>query len=52
MFKEYGVAFCIWDHLGRPQPDEDELYIRFAYSGFDVDNIQIGLKRINEYFES
>ncbi|MHC4575573.1 MAG: pyridoxal phosphate-dependent aminotransferase [Planctomycetota bacterium] len=49
---ETGVSFCTRLHFGRPLPGESELYIRFAYSGIDVDDIQEGLTRFKEWLES
>ncbi len=43
---ETGVSFCTRRHFGRPQPDEVEQYIRFAYSGISVDDIVEGLDRL------
>ncbi len=42
---ETGVSFCTRRHFGRPLPGEAKLYIRFAYSGIDVDDIEEGLTR-------
>ncbi|MEA2058123.1 MAG: aminotransferase class I/II-fold pyridoxal phosphate-dependent enzyme [Actinomycetota bacterium] len=47
-----GVSFCNRLHFGRPAPDETGRYIRFAYSGIDVDDIQDGLIRFKEWCES
>ncbi len=47
-----GVSFCNRLHFGRPGPDETGRYIRFAYSGIDVDDIQEGLSRFKEWCES
>jgi aspartate/methionine/tyrosine aminotransferase len=49
---ETGVSFCTRLHFGRPLPGESQLYIRFAYSGIDVDDIQEGLTSFREWFES
>ncbi|MHC4193563.1 MAG: pyridoxal phosphate-dependent aminotransferase [Planctomycetota bacterium] len=47
-----GVSFCTRLHFGRPLPGESKLYIRFAYSGIDVDYIQEGLTKFKEWLES
>jgi aspartate/methionine/tyrosine aminotransferase len=47
-----GVSFCNRLHFGRPAPNETGRYIRFAYSGIDVENIQDGLIRFKEWCES
>ena len=46
-----GVSFCTRRHFGRQQPDEVEQYVRFAYSGIDVDDISEGLSRLAEWIE-
>lgn len=47
-----GVSFCSRSHFGRPLPGEDRVYIRFAYSGIDVAQIQEGLAKLKAYWES
>jgi len=37
---ETGVSFCTRKHFGSPVPGESEYYIRFAYSGIDLDQIE------------
>jgi aspartate/methionine/tyrosine aminotransferase len=49
---ETGVSFCTRLHFGRPLPGESQLYIRFAYSGIDVGDIEEGLTRFKEWLES
>jgi aspartate/methionine/tyrosine aminotransferase len=41
-----GVSFCTRHHFGSAQPDETQHYIRFAYSGIDVDDITEGIGRL------
>jgi aspartate/methionine/tyrosine aminotransferase len=50
--QETGVSFCTRLHFGRPLPSESQLYIRFAYSGIDVDDIEEGLAKFKEWLES
>lgn len=38
-----GVSFCTRHHFGSAQPDESEHYIRLAYSGISVEEIEEGL---------
>ena len=45
------VSFCTRDHFGRAQNDEDDYYIRLAYSGISTDNIAEGLVNLKNYFE-
>ncbi|HUT30462.1 MAG TPA: aminotransferase class I/II-fold pyridoxal phosphate-dependent enzyme [Sedimentisphaerales bacterium] len=49
--EETGVSFCTRLHFGRALPGESELYIRFAYSGIDVGDIEEGLTRFKEWLE-
>lgn len=48
---ETGVSFCSREHFGRPLDGEDKVFIRFAYSGIDVDKIQEGLAKLKTYWE-
>lgn len=47
-----GVSFCTRAHFGRPLPGEKEYYIRVAYSGIGVPEIQEGLGKLKRYLES
>jgi aspartate/methionine/tyrosine aminotransferase len=47
-----GVSFCTRLHFGRALPDETNKYVRFAYSGINVDQIEEGLLRLKKYLES
>jgi len=47
-----GVSFCTRLHFGREIPNEANRYIRFAYSGIDVSEIQEGLGRFKDWCES
>ena len=49
--KNDNVSFCTRDHFGRPQQDEVDYYIRFAYSGISAEDIEEGLKKLKTYFE-
>ena len=44
-----GVSFCTRRHFGRPLPEETNQYIRFAYSGIDVDQITEGMSKLTEF---
>ncbi len=46
-----GVSFCTRLHFGRPSGEEQNLYIRLAYAGIDVDQIEEGLLTFKEYIE-
>ena len=47
-----GVSFCTRKHFGRPQPGETEHYVRFAYSGIEVDDIHQGVTALKQWIES
>ena len=49
--KETSVSFCTRKHFGRPLQNENNHYIRFAYSGIDVKEINEGMARLKTYFE-
>jgi aspartate/methionine/tyrosine aminotransferase len=50
--EQSNVSFCTRKHFGRQLPGEKEHYIRLAYSGVDVDDIEEGLAALKGYFES
>lgn len=47
-----GVSFCTRDHFGRPQEGESDFYVRFAYSGINVEDIHEGMVKLKAYFEN
>ncbi len=46
---ETGVSFCTRRHFGRPLLGETEQYVRFAYSGIDLGDIEEGLDRLAKF---
>lgn len=46
------VSFCTRKHFGRPVAGKENNYIRFAFSGIDVPEIEAGMQRLKSYFES
>ena len=46
------VSFCTREHFGRAQADETDYYIRLAYSGISVEDINEGLIKLKYFFES
>ncbi len=46
-----GVSFCTRNHFGRSLPNEKEFFIRFAYSGINVDDIHEGIGKLKQWFE-
>jgi len=51
VLKETGVSFCTRNHFGTPIPSEKELYIRFAYSGIDLAQIEEGCNILKKFVE-
>ncbi len=49
--KQACVSFCTRKHFGRPQPGEQESYIRLAYSGISVDDIHAGLGQLKRWID-
>jgi len=49
---ETDVSFCTRLHFGHQLPEEREYYLRFAYSGIDLDQIEEGLARFKQFIES
>jgi len=47
-----GVSFCTRRHFGRPQPGEEQQYIRLAYSGISADDIAEGLGLLRQWVAS
>ena len=45
------VSFCTREHFGRAQNDEVDYYIRLAYSGISIEDIEEGLIALKNYFE-
>ena len=41
-----GVSFCTRLHFGRQLPGETQKYVRCAYSGIDLDQIEEGIGRL------
>ncbi len=50
--KATGVSFCTRQHFGRAVPGETERYIRFAYSGIDLEQIEEGIGKLKQFLES
>ncbi len=49
VMRETGVSFCTRLHFGRAQKGESQRYIRLAYSGIDVDEIEEGLSKFKQW---
>ena len=50
--EQAGVSFCLREHFGRPQADEKDHFIRFAYSGISEEDIGEGMEKLKICFES
>ena len=48
---ETGVSFCTRLHFGRPLEGEVSKYIRMAYSGIDLPEIEEGLEKLKAFIE-
>lgn len=47
-----GVSFCTRQHFGSDLPGEVNRYIRFAYSGIELGEMEKGLAKLKKYLES
>ncbi len=52
VLEKTGVSFCTRTHFGRELPGEKERYVRLAYSGIDVGQIEIALRLLSDYAKS
>jgi len=52
VLQKTGVSFCTREHFGKSLPGEEEKYIRFAYSGINIDMIREGCRKLREFFEA
>jgi len=50
--RQTGVSFCSRSHFGKPLPGEDRVFIRFAYSGINVDKIREAMGKLKAFWES
>ena len=49
---ETSVSFCTRKHFGRLLEGETNHYLRFAYSGIDIDDINEGMAKLKNYFKA
>ncbi|MGK0442873.1 MAG: aspartate/methionine/tyrosine aminotransferase [Pseudohongiellaceae bacterium] len=49
--QQTNVSFCTRKHFGRPVAGEKNDYIRFAYSGLEVADINEGMEKLKVFFE-
>jgi aspartate/methionine/tyrosine aminotransferase len=48
---ETGVSMCTRLHFGPELPGETQRYLRFAYSGLEVERIEEGLAALRAFLE-
>jgi len=51
VLKNTGVSMCSRTHFGHEAPGERGRYLRFAYSGIEVEQIEEGLDRLKAFLE-
>eukprot|EP00211_Chloroparvula_japonica_P003856 CAMPEP_0119133412 /NCGR_PEP_ID=MMETSP1310-20130426/13355_1 /TAXON_ID=464262 /ORGANISM="Genus nov. species nov., Strain RCC2339" /LENGTH=790 /DNA_ID=CAMNT_0007124099 /DNA_START=56 /DNA_END=2428 /DNA_ORIENTATION=- len=49
ILRETHVAFCTRAHFGQALPDEDRRYVRLAFSGIDIPDIEEGMAALGGY---
>jgi len=52
VLNETGVSFCGRHHFGRPLNDEDDYYIRLAFSGIDIEDLEEGMHLFKEWINN
>ena len=51
VLNETGVSFCGRHHFGRPLNNENDYYIRLAFSGIDIDDLEEGMHLFKEWIK-
>jgi aspartate/methionine/tyrosine aminotransferase len=51
LLMETGVSVCTRLHFGSEMPGETQRYLRMAYSGIDLDQIEEGLGKMKAWVE-
>lgn len=51
ILKNTGVSMCTRTHFGKELPGESRKYMRLAYSGIGLDDIEEGLAALKDYLE-
>jgi len=52
VLNETGVSFCGRHHFGRPLNDENDYYIRLAFSGINIDDLEEGMHLFKEWINN
>ena len=51
VLNETGVSFCGRHHFGRPLENESDYYIRLAFSGINIEDLEEGMALFREWIE-
>ena len=51
VLNETGVSFCGRHHFGRPLNNENDYYIRLAFSGIDIDDLEEGMHLFKKWIK-
>lgn len=51
VLNETGVSFCGRHHFGRPLENESDYYIRLAFSGINIEDLEEGMALFTEWIE-
>ena len=52
VLNETGVSFCGRHHFGRPLDNENDFYIRLAFSGINKDDLEEGMQQFKAWIET
>ena len=52
VLNETGVSFCGRHHFGRPLNNEKDYYIRLAFSGINIDDLEEGMDLFKEWINN
>ena len=52
VLNETGVSFCGRHHFGRPLNNENDYYIRLAFSGIDIEDLEEGMHLFKEWINN
>ena len=52
VLSETGVSFCGRHHFGRPLNNENDYYVRLAFSGIDIEDLEEGMHLFKEWINN
>ena len=52
VLNETGVSFCGRHHFGRPLNNENDYYVRLAFSGIDIEDLEEGMHLFKEWINN